>query len=545
MAVARAMDDAVDEIGRVVRRRTAWTPGTEGGLDLGAAPRRPRTAAGRRPVEACRAARGGGAATWRCAADERPGPGGARRSCGPGRSCRARPRSSRRALARGLRRVALERGVVIHEGTRVTELDGRAARLARVGVGARRRGRRPPVACRSPGPRPDDVGGGRRARCIGGSAVVALNAWAAAWPSFGRRLVTWSSYIVLTEPIPDRLADIGWTGGEGLADARFTLHYLRTTPDGRIAIGGGGGRAGFGGRIGPAFTDDAASAARAAAGLRRLFPSLRDVRIEDAWGGPIDITADHLPVVRVRPGGGRSTTRTGTRGTASGRRSWAGGSWPALAAGGAGGPTTPLAPPAPAAGGRGRSRRSRSGMPARGSSARRSCAARQPRSAASRSARSCARSPGSRAGWATTSRRTDRAARSRRGRRSGPSGIGPSGVRLMPPHALACSASFRRAGVPVNSRPPAQARHARRRAVQARHRRVQAPGPDDHLHLRLARQLGHDRPRRLRVDGPPLRGSRQEALRLARRRSARSLDHRPRARASHRPGVVTPPRRPC
>ncbi len=132
---------------------------------------------------------------------------------------------------------------------------------------------------------------------IAGSAVVALNAWAAAWPSFGRRLVTWSSYIVLTEPIPDRLAALGWTGGEGLADARFTLHYLRTTHDGRIAIGGGGGRAGFGGRIGGVFTDDADAAVRAAAGLRRLFPSLRDVRIEDAWGGPIDIAADHLPSI--------------------------------------------------------------------------------------------------------------------------------------------------------------------------------------------------------------------------------------------------------
>jgi glycine/D-amino acid oxidase-like deaminating enzyme len=107
--------------------------------------------------------------------------------------------------------------------------------------------------------------------------------------------VTWSSYIVLTEPIPDRLAEIGWTGGEGVADARFTLHYLRTTPDGRIALGGGGGRAGFGGRIGTDFTDDLASVRRAAAGLRRLFPSVRDVRIEDAWGGPIDISADHLP----------------------------------------------------------------------------------------------------------------------------------------------------------------------------------------------------------------------------------------------------------
>jgi glycine/D-amino acid oxidase-like deaminating enzyme len=139
---------------------------------------------------------------------------------------------------------------------------------------------------------------------LAGSVVVALNAWAAAWPWFGRRLVTWSSYIVLTEPIPDRLADIGWTGGEGLADARFTLHYLRMTRDGRIALGGGGGRAGFGGRIDATFTDDPGDVRRAAAGLRHLFPSLADVKIEDAWGGPIDISADHMPwfgSIRGRP----------------------------------------------------------------------------------------------------------------------------------------------------------------------------------------------------------------------------------------------------
>lgn len=198
---------------------------------------------------------------------------------------------------RGLRRVLLERGVVIHEGTRAEEIDGqRPGWLGSLGAGPRRAPARRigpvaelrPVRVRTT----SDHGAGE---VLAGSAVVALNAWAGMWPWFGRRLVTWSSYIVLTEPIPDRLADIGWTGGEGVSDAQFTLHYLRTTPDGRIALGGGGGRAGFSGRVGGAFTDDALSAARAAAGLRRLFPSMRDVRIEDAWGGPIDISADHLP----------------------------------------------------------------------------------------------------------------------------------------------------------------------------------------------------------------------------------------------------------
>lgn len=199
-------------------------------------------------------------------------------------------------LARGLRRVLLGRGVRIHEGTRAVEVDGRRPGwLGAAGASSRAA---PPRRGAAGGPRAvrirtsSSVGDGE---VLAASAILGLNAWAAGWPGMGHRLVTWSSYMVITEPIPERLADIGWTGGEGLADGRFTLHYLRTTPDGRIALGGGGGKAGFGGRIDAVFTDDLRSVQRAAAGLRRLFPTLRDVRIEDAWGGPIDISADHLP----------------------------------------------------------------------------------------------------------------------------------------------------------------------------------------------------------------------------------------------------------
>lgn len=202
------------------------------------------------------------------------------------------------SLARGLRRVLLERGVRIHEGTRAVEIDG----LRPGWLGAAR------APSRAAPPRRGAAGGRRPVRVrtssaagegevLAGAAILGLNAWAAGWPGMGSRLVTWSSYMVITAPIPERLADIGWTGGEGLADGRFTLHYLRTTPDGRIALGGGGGRAGFGGRIDGVFTDDLRSVQRAAAGLRRLFPSLAEVPIEDAWGGPIDISADHLPWV--------------------------------------------------------------------------------------------------------------------------------------------------------------------------------------------------------------------------------------------------------
>ena len=57
-----------------------------------------------------------------------------------------------------------------------------------------------------------------------------------------RRLTLTSSHMVITEPVPELLEEIGWTGGECITDSRAMIHYFRTTPDGRIAFGWGGGR---------------------------------------------------------------------------------------------------------------------------------------------------------------------------------------------------------------------------------------------------------------------------------------------------------------
>jgi glycine/D-amino acid oxidase-like deaminating enzyme len=178
-------------------------------------------------------------------------------------------------LARGLRRVLLERGVVIHERTRVRSVRGDG-----------------PVEVRT------DVG-----RVTAEQVVLGLNAWAAGWPGFRLRVLAWGSYMVVTEPIPDRLAELGWTGGELLSDSRFTISYFRTTRDGRIAFGAGVGAAGFDGRIDGTFTHDRSAAARVVANFRHLFPMLDDVRLDDAWGGPIDITADRFPEIGSRHGG--------------------------------------------------------------------------------------------------------------------------------------------------------------------------------------------------------------------------------------------------
>ena len=177
-------------------------------------------------------------------------------------------------LVRALRRAAIDAGVTLHEGTRVTAV--------RAGM---------PNELETPG-------GTLRAREV----VLATNAALTGWSPASRNLTNFGSYVVLTEPAPELLAEIGWTEGEAIVDGRMFLHYFRTTNDGRVLMGSGSGPIGFGGRIDDRFSRDGPTAARAEAGLRRLLPGLAGARVERAWGGPIDVSADHLPFFRTKPG---------------------------------------------------------------------------------------------------------------------------------------------------------------------------------------------------------------------------------------------------
>jgi glycine/D-amino acid oxidase-like deaminating enzyme len=132
--------------------------------------------------------------------------------------------------------------------------------------------------------------------------VLATNAALTGWRPAGRNLTNFGSYVVLTEPVPELLQTINWTGGEAIVDGRMFIHYFRTLNDGRVLMGSGTGPIGFRGTIDERFSRDRPTAARAAAGLRRLLPGLDGARIERAWGGPIDVSADHLPFFRTKPG---------------------------------------------------------------------------------------------------------------------------------------------------------------------------------------------------------------------------------------------------
>ncbi len=144
------------------------------------------------------------------------------------------------------------------------------------------------------------AGGVVRAR----SAVLAVGATAKA-PGGPLRnsLTVASSHIVLTEPVPELLEEVGWTGGECITDSRALIDYFRTTPDGRIAFGWGGGRIAMGARLHGRSELDAQVVSEAAAHLRDYFPVIVRRSLTHAWGGPIDASPTHLPLVLPLRGG--------------------------------------------------------------------------------------------------------------------------------------------------------------------------------------------------------------------------------------------------
>jgi glycine/D-amino acid oxidase-like deaminating enzyme len=150
-------------------------------------------------------------------------------------------------LVRALRRAALAAGVTVHEGTPVVGIDGSLVRGERGSVQAE-------------------------------EIVLSTNASAARWPA-SRSVAVFRSAIVLTEPVPDLHARLGWERGEAISDARTYLNYFRPTNDNRVLMGSASG-----------------DVARAEDALRSFFPQFADVAIAARWEGAIDVSSDRLPV---------------------------------------------------------------------------------------------------------------------------------------------------------------------------------------------------------------------------------------------------------
>ena len=185
-------------------------------------------------------------------------------------------------LAFGLRERLLGRGVRIFEGSPVRAL---------------RSDRGHPDA---PGAVVAETAGGRVRAAAG---VVAVNGASGRLRRLRNRLTVSSSHVVLTEPVPDVIEALGWTGGEAITDGRALLHYFRTTRDGRILFGWGGGRMAVGARTGGRMDVDPGVVEETRRSLHRIFPALAGRRIAHAWGGPIDVSPTHLPAIVTLTGG--------------------------------------------------------------------------------------------------------------------------------------------------------------------------------------------------------------------------------------------------
>ena len=173
-------------------------------------------------------------------------------------------------LALGLRAKLLQRGVRIHERTAVTRLGENGSAETRSG------------------------------RVRANAAALAVNSATASFPGYRLSLAVASSHIVLTEPIPEVLDELGWTGGEAIVDSRTLVHYMRTTRDGRIVFGWGGGAMGVGGRPSDRLELDGGVIAETEQALRRFFPQTQGRVVTHAWGGPIDVSPSHLPIFGSR-----------------------------------------------------------------------------------------------------------------------------------------------------------------------------------------------------------------------------------------------------
>ena len=202
-------------------------------------------------------------------------------------------------LCRGLARVARERGVRIHEHTRVTGLARRAG-----GV---------------------DITTAGGATIRADHVVVATSAYSGWLRRLFPLFVPVYDYVLVSEPLtPAQRASIGWARRQGLSDANNQFHYFRLTADDRILWGGYDAIHHFGSRVAPELDHRPQTFERLEAQFFRAFPQLDGLGFPYRWGGAIDTTS-RFTVTFGQTMGGRVTYALGYTGLGVGASRWAAG----------------------------------------------------------------------------------------------------------------------------------------------------------------------------------------------------------------------------
>ena len=162
-------------------------------------------------------------------------------------------------LSLGLARAAVDAGAVIHETSRVTAIEGQGSYKVRAEDGF--------VSA-------DQV-------------VLACNGYLGRLvPQVAARAMPINNFIVATEPLGEERARALIRDDVAVADSKFVVNYFRMSSDHRLLFGGGES-------YGYRFPRNLAEKARRP--MLEIYPQLKDVRIDYAWGGTLAITMTRMP----------------------------------------------------------------------------------------------------------------------------------------------------------------------------------------------------------------------------------------------------------
>jgi len=116
--------------------------------------------------------------------------------------------------------------------------------------------------------------------------VLAGNAYQFIEPGLRAQMFPVSSFIIATEPLSaDQVADIN-PNDLAVCDPNFVLEYFRLSADKRLL---------FGGRFNYFGIESNTIRKFMTPKLHRIYPQLKDTRIDYAWGGTIGVTLNRVP----------------------------------------------------------------------------------------------------------------------------------------------------------------------------------------------------------------------------------------------------------
>lgn len=168
------------------------------------------------------------------------------------------------SYALGLAKAAVAAGVRIHEGSAVHDIEEGIPATVRTDAG----------------------------HIVADHVILACNGYLGGLNrKVAARVMPINNFIAATEPLGDRVTDV-LPRDVAVADSRFVVNYFRLSHDGRLLFGGGES-------YGYRFPTDIAAKVRKPMSV--VFPQLKDVQIDYAWGGTLGITMKRMPYL-ARPG---------------------------------------------------------------------------------------------------------------------------------------------------------------------------------------------------------------------------------------------------